>query len=245
LLIAQQVLNNDAVIKMVKAGFSDDMIVATVNGVAGSYDTSADGLIALKSAGVSEKVVAAIVAKATAPAPVLAAPAPAAATSAFPAGIDDIGVYYKDQTGAWTPLMPEMVNFKSGGVMKSFATNGLVKGDINGRIAGAHAKTSLTFPAVFAIYVPEGTDITEYQLLRLHVNSSSREFRSITGGIVHASGGATRDVVDFKPVKIAHRVFQITIDNSNKQGEFGILPPGAVGTANLGSGGKIYSFGIQ
>jgi hypothetical protein len=66
LLVAQQALNNDAVIKLVKAGLSDDLIVSTVNSQAGTYDTSTDGLIALKNAGVSDKVVAAVVAKAAA-----------------------------------------------------------------------------------------------------------------------------------------------------------------------------------
>jgi len=61
ILVAQQSLNNDSVIKLVKAGLSEDLIITTVNASAGTYDTSADGLIALKTAGVSDKVVAAMV----------------------------------------------------------------------------------------------------------------------------------------------------------------------------------------
>ena len=73
---AQQVLNNDAVIKLVKAGLSDDLIVSTIANSPGTYDVSADGMIALKSAGVSDKVVSAIIQKANAPAPAPVAPAP-------------------------------------------------------------------------------------------------------------------------------------------------------------------------
>jgi hypothetical protein len=73
LLVAQQALTNDSVIKLVKAGLSDDLIVSTVNAQAGTYDTSTDGLIALKTSGVGDKVVAAIVAKGTAPAAIQAA----------------------------------------------------------------------------------------------------------------------------------------------------------------------------
>ena len=62
-LIAQQAMNNDAIVKMLKAGLSDDVIVATINASSGAYDTSPNGLIALKQAGVSDKVIAAIVAK--------------------------------------------------------------------------------------------------------------------------------------------------------------------------------------
>ena len=241
LLFAQQALNNDSVIKLVKAGLSEDLIVSTINGSAGTYDTSAEGLIALKQAGVSDKVVTAIVLKGTAPSAAQAAPATA---SGLPAGIDEVGVYYKDKTGAWAPLLPEIVNFKSGGVMKSFMTNGIVKGDLNGHISGVHAKNSGTFPVVFAVYVPEGTAITEYQLLRLRPNSDSREFRSVTGGVMHVSGGATRDSLEFHSDKIAPRLYQITLQASTGKGEYGLLPPGATGSSNLGSSGKIYSISV-
>jgi hypothetical protein len=243
---AQQAMNNDSIVKMVKAGLSDDLIVSTINASAGTYNTSADGIIALKTAGVSDKVVAAVVARASAPAVPVAAPPPTPVAAAFtlPPGIDDVGVYYKDKTGAWAPLLPEIVNFKTGGVLKSIATDGIVKGDLNGHIQGERAKNSATFPLVLAVYVPEGTAITEYQLLRLRTNHSSREFRSVTGGVMHVSGGATRDAVEFDSTKIAPRVYQITLQQSLGRGEYGLLPPGAYGSSNLGSSGKIYSVSI-
>ena len=163
-LIAQQSMNNDSVIKLCKAGLSDDVIVTTINSSQGDYKTAPDDLVALKTAGASDKVVAAVVVKASAPM-VTAVPA-AAVGGGLPAGIDEVGVYYKDKSGAWVALMPEIVNFKTGGAMKSFMTNGLVKGDINGHINGKHAKTEVTFPAVLAVYVPEGTAITVFPTAR-------------------------------------------------------------------------------
>jgi len=62
-LKAQSTLNNDAVIKLVKAGLSEDLIISTINSQPGTYDTSTDGLIALKSAGISDKVVNAIISR--------------------------------------------------------------------------------------------------------------------------------------------------------------------------------------
>ena len=245
-LIAQQALNNDSIIKLVKAGLSDDLILSTINASPANFDTSVDGLIALKGAGASDKVVAAMVTKANAPAP---APAPAQApalapVSALPPGIDEVGIYLKDKSGAWVSLMPEIVNFKSGGFMKSMLTDGIVKGDINGHVVGGHAKTSVTFPVIFAVYVPEGTAITEYQLLRFRAHSNDREFRSMTGGVFHSSGGAARDTVEFQPTKLAPRVYQITIDVSAGKGEYGILPPGSYTSANMASGGKMYSVSV-
>jgi hypothetical protein len=243
MLIAQQGMNNDAVVKLVKAGLSDDLIVSTINASPGTYNTSADALIALKGAGASDKVVAAIVMKASGATPAVVAVAPAAVSS-LPAGIDDVGVYYKDKTGAWAPLLPEIVNFKTGGVLKSVMTDGIVKGDLNGHITGARARTTVTLPVVLAVYVPEGTAITEYQLLRLRSHRDGREFRSVTGGVMHVSGGATRDSIEFQADKIAPRVYQITLQSSTGKGEYGLLPPGAYGSSNLGSSGKIYSMSI-
>lgn len=239
-LAAQQAMNNDSVIKLIKAGLSDDLIVTTISGSPGAYDTSADAIIALKTAGASDKVIAAIIAKTAAP-----APAPAAATGPVrPAGIDDVGVYFRDRSGAWQNLEPEIVNFKTGGVMKSMFSDGIVKPDINGHIPGKSAKNVLTFPVVLAVYVPEGVDIAEYQLLRLRQNSNNREFRSVTGGVVHSSGGATRDNVEFTSQKIAPRVYKITLDMSLGKGEYGLLPPGSYTSSNMASGGKIYSISV-
>ncbi len=240
-LAAQQAMNNDSVIKLVKAGLSDDLIVSTINGSPGAYDTSTDGIIALKTAGASDKVIAAIIAKTAAPA---AAPAAAAAPPARPAGIDDVGVYCRDRKGAWVNLEPEIVNFKTGGVLKSIATDGLVKGDVNGHIPAKTSKNVLTFPVILAVYVAEGVDIAEYQLLRLRTSGNAREFRSVTGGVFHSSGGASRDNVEFQSTKIAPRVYQITLDQALGKGEYGLLPPGAVSSSNMASGGKIYSISI-
>lgn len=63
LAFAQQTMNNDSVIKMIKAGLSDDIIIATINASPGTYDTSADALIGLKSAGASDKIVSAIISR--------------------------------------------------------------------------------------------------------------------------------------------------------------------------------------
>jgi hypothetical protein len=79
---AQQALNNDSIIKMVKAGLSEDIIVSTINASPGTYDISADALIGLKQAGVGDKVIAAIVTKNAAP---VSSTPPAAATAQPPA----------------------------------------------------------------------------------------------------------------------------------------------------------------
>lgn len=77
LLLGQQTLNNDSVINLMKAGFSEDVIISAINRSLGAYDTSVDGLIALKNAGITNKEIAAIVAKAYPPTDRAALPVPA------------------------------------------------------------------------------------------------------------------------------------------------------------------------
>jgi hypothetical protein len=239
---AQQAMDNDAVMKLAKSGLSEDLIVQTINASPGHYDTGTDALIALKTAGITDKEIGAMLTKnanPNGPAPVAA---PLSAGSSLPPGVDEIGVYYKDKTGNWVQFAPEIVNYKSGGALKSIMTDGIVKGDKNGHLPGASAKLSLTRPVTVLIYAPEGTAPNEYQLLKLRVNSNNREFRSETGGVVHSSTGAQRDSVEFTSTKIGPRLYQITIGPDYKPGEYGILPPGAISSSNAASAGKMYTF---
>lgn len=78
IVFSQTTMNNDAVIKMTKAGLSDDIVISTINASPGQYITSPDALIALKQSGVSDKVIAAIVNKVASAAAPAADAAPAA-----------------------------------------------------------------------------------------------------------------------------------------------------------------------
>ncbi|HEU5457874.1 MAG TPA: hypothetical protein VFU68_04595, partial [Terracidiphilus sp.] len=58
-------MTNATVIKMTKAGLSETIIISTINSHPGAYATNPDDLISLKNAGVSDKVIAAMIAKST------------------------------------------------------------------------------------------------------------------------------------------------------------------------------------
>ena len=266
-LFAQEALDNASVTKLVKAGLSEDLIVTTINSSAGNYDTSANGLIALKKAGASDKVVAAVVLKAsgaTAAAPAAAAtPANPSlanqggagsagnttggvmlAPGGLPAGVDSVGVYYLDKDGStWQEVPAEVVNFKAGGALKHYASAGVLKGETSGIVGGNRSSLNLKLPASFILYVPEGRAPGEYQLLHLHVNADSREFRAANGGIVHDAGGALRDVMEFTSKKIAPHVYLIQFGEDMDRGEYGFLPPSDVPVGgSIPTASKIYSF---
>jgi hypothetical protein len=235
---AQEALNNEAVVKMVKAGLSDSLIVSTIQSQPAKFAISADDLVKLKDQGVSDKIMAAMVAKSSSPGTAPALPAPAA-DSDLPKD-PDVGVYYK-KGSTWQEMLPEVVNWKTGGVLKHIASAGVVKGDVNGHLDNPHSKNSLAGEVEVAIYVPEGVAISEYQLLRLHENGDSREFRTVTGGVMHESGGATRDVVPFEGKRVGKGVYKVVLPKLGV-GEYGFLPPGAGASHSSASIGKIYTF---
>jgi hypothetical protein len=253
-LPAQRTLDNDAVIKLSKAGISDDLLITTINASPGHYDVSPDGLIVLKAANLSDKVVAAIVLKANggnAGSPPVAGTAgaifrseagyPATGPNGLPPGIDDVGVYYRNQFGKWVPILPENVTFESASKLADIASAGIVRSDLNGKIEGAHAQTFAKLPVVFAVYLPENVEITEYALLELHPTQNTRMFLSAEGGFLHTEARAQRDQIVFLPEKLAPRLYQITLPADEGSGEYGLLAPGVKRTSNKEVTAKIYT----
>jgi hypothetical protein len=94
---AQEILTNESIAKMAKAGLGESLIISMIQNQPGKYSLTPDDLLKLKKEGVSEKVLATMVNKAPAKAEVAApepaapapsappAPAPAAAPAAAPA----------------------------------------------------------------------------------------------------------------------------------------------------------------
>lgn len=228
-------MDNASVMKMAKAGLGDELIIETINTQPGIYITDADSLVILKGAGVSDRVITAMINKSRRQ--LTNVPEKPIELS----DVNEIGVYYKDHTGKWIAIDPEIVHIKSGGWIKSTATHGIIKEDHNGHLNGRESKLALQCPIELLIYVPEGVSVNEYEFLRFRINSDNREFRVLTGGVFHSTGGADRDEVKFNPVRTAPHTYQFTVDKETGGGEYGILPPG---TGNVTNGGKIYTFAI-
>ena len=259
-LFAQETMTNDSVIKLLKAGLSEELVVTTINSSPGNYDTSVNALIALKKAGAGDKVVSAMILKAsgaTAATASTGASATAAGTADVPApislapgtlpeGVDSVGAYYLDKTGShWQEVPAEVVNFKKEGALKHYASAGVLKGEMTGLVGGNRSPLLLKLPVQFILYVPEGRAPGEYQLVHLHSNADSREFRAANGGIIKDAGGALRDVLDYTPKKIAPRVYLIEMGEDFEKGEYGFLPPADVAMGdNIPTATKLYSFSL-
>jgi hypothetical protein len=258
LLVAQQALNNDSVIKLVKAGLSDDLIVSTINASPGAYDSSANGLIALKTAGASDKVVTAIVMKASGASSTPQAE-PAASTATAGTNPDDstaaheAGIYiYNPSAPAGSKmsmLEPSVYSQgKTGGIFASAMTYGIAKVKMKAVLRGAHANARVSDPQpVFFFYFEEqsaglshastpfgGTSTpNEYTLLKFDVKGETRE--TLVGSMnAYGGSGGTDDkaVTTFTYTKLRPGVYKVVLNAALQPGEYGFISTAGQGVVS-------------
>jgi hypothetical protein len=166
----------------------------------------------------------------------------------LPPGVDEIGVYYKvikgDHAGEYMPLQTERVVFRSSGTLKSVLSQGILDKDTNGYIEGPKSPLVLATGTELLLYTPSGTDANEYFFLRLRGNKSHREFRTLTGGLLHETAGPGHDELVFTPKKIGTRLYTYTVPIDIEKGEYGVLPPGSANTQGIAGNSKIFTFSI-
>ena len=237
----QKLLDNDAVIRMSKADLGDALITQAIRTQPANFQTDPDDLVALKQAGVSQPVIAAMLARSSGlgqhPEPVTVTP--------LSAEVDDPGVYYKNQQGQWEPLSAELVKFREGGALKSVLTNNVYKKDRNGVVSGPRASLVLGTGTEMMIVAPKLADAVEYVILRFRTHSDRREFRVETGNIFHSESGSDRDELNIPIHKVSSGIFAFKIPADLQRGEFGVLPPGSAGAPGISHAGKIYTFAIR
>ncbi|HEY5331171.1 MAG TPA: hypothetical protein VIJ79_14915 [Acidobacteriaceae bacterium] len=243
----RRAVTNGQVVRMAKAGLDEQIILQTIQEQPGRYDVEPDDLIALKSAGVSARVISAMQAKTAGLAIHLDEPSkPGKGVVPGPVApaLDEIGVYYKDKTGDWVPLKTERVVFKSSGWVKNALSDGLIKRDMNGHLDGPKSPLILPTGVQILIYAPAGTDAAEYDFLRLETHKDSRDFRTLTGGLFTSESGSGRDELEFHPERIAPQMYTFTVPKDIVKGEYGVLPPGSANQRGLADTGKIFTFSV-
>ena len=246
------------VIKLSKAGYSDDLILEQIKKKQQHFDLTTDQLLQLKAGHVSERVIEYMIN----PVSAVAAPCPSATTSkanAAPPSVaqsqtteadnpadnavpTDVGIYVK-QEDEWTAMLPELVNWKSPGALKSAASLSFVNGNLDGVVDGPMSRNEFVSPIEFLVVMPQGVAITDYQLVQLHRRDGNREFRIVTGGMTHAATDTGRDMLIFKAVRVSPRVY--TIKLNPHAGEYGFLPPDSVTARNEAALAKIFTFRIM
>ena len=254
-------LTNQDVIEMTKLGLSDDVIIAKIRQAyeagtdAVSFDTSVDGLKALKAANVSESIIKVMINPAPPPAAVVAGANPMTIDPSLPP--PEVGVYWRD-VGKFLLLQGQLVtNTKAGGKAGSLFTYGLRNQHWDATIEGPTSKNVIRDPKpVFYLYVPEGTDSSDYVLLKLNKKDNRREFQvGSFGGVSGGKSGVQKDKeIPFHAEHLGIRVYKLTLDNALKPGEYGFfmgtgisqtMTPSRGGSRSGGAAsGRIYDFTI-
>lgn len=177
--------------------------------------------------------------------PVLMASAgiPSVRSTVAPPQLMEIGAYYQSN-GEWVQMMPEVVNWRLGGVVKTVSTVGIVKPDRNAHLRNGKSKTPVRTPVQLLVYTPDGTQISEYQLIHLHTHAHAREFRTVTGAIFHVHGDSDKDDLPFDGQHVGVRTWTISLSGL-KPGEYGLLPPGLSASQSASAQlGKMYTFTV-
>src|SRR6266851_8095801 len=127
-------MTNQDILDMASLGLGDDVILEKIRSAPETdFATDLGSLKALKAAHLSDPVIRAMINPKAAAAP--SVPAAAVAAPANPDLPDDVGIYLKVR-GKLNEVTPEVVGYKTGGVLKSMATYGMDKGHRNGTVQG-------------------------------------------------------------------------------------------------------------
>ena len=232
-LTAQEVLTNDSVIAMKKAGLSDALIIAKIRTSQTKFDTSTNSLITLKGAGLSDGVIEAMVGHAgpSGSLPAVASPAPAAAGPA--AGRESI---FHLANGRYVELKSAMSSMESNVAFFSSSSELVLKG------RKAQYRTGEKQPVFYSAWAPN-----EVPLVKLKPGDSNddRNLKISSGGF-HPFGGTqkmgirSQDTIDVDSEKDARGFYKLTPKKPLGPGEYGfVLTFGSVGA------GKVYDFGVD
>lgn len=219
-MFAQEPLDNESVIKLVNSGLSEDRVANIIETQPGKYSLATEEIGALRKAGVSDRIIAAMLQTET----------------PEPESPKELGVFWKKGDN-WIKVRPEIVYLKTGGVLKNHASMGVVKPDVNGIVYEPHSQTRVGRNVEFLIRLPQGIEITEYQLIRMHEKKDAREFRSVTGGVFHKSSGPHRDMLPFGFKEVSAGTYMVRLTGL-QAGEFGFLPP------TQRAGRRIFTFSV-
>jgi hypothetical protein len=252
-------LTNQDIINMTALGLSDDVIIAKIRSVtradATKFDTSVDGLKALKAANVSDAVIKVMLNPAPPPGPVVVAATPISQDPNLPP--PEVGVYWKDGPTFVFIQGLAISQAKVGGRAGSMFTYGIRSEHWDATLNGATSKNVVKDRRpVFYLYVPDGNTAADYALIKLEKKSDRREFQvGSFGGITGGKAGVKKDKeVPCQADHVGIRTYKVTLESDLKPGEYAFfMGTGTQSTMADGHGsarsggsasGRVYDFSI-
>ncbi|HMQ05080.1 MAG TPA: hypothetical protein PKD26_14265 [Pyrinomonadaceae bacterium] len=264
---AQEVMNNDEVISLSKAGLNGSIIIGKIRSSKTDFDMSTDALIALKKAGVSDDVVAAMLeAKSgrSVTAPANGGTVRGSGDPNDPMSLKNYGIYLyemKDGSPKMTQIQANVsAQNRTGGMFTASVTPfGLGKVKTKANLPGRNAALQLTSIApVFYFYLDatsgglntaSGIPSTpnEFALVRFNQRSDNREVTISKANSWGAKGGLSDEyVVPLKAEDLGNGIFRVTAAVDLKKGEYAFfLVNSGNSNAAAGMGSKFFDFGVN
>lgn len=266
-------MSNADVIELVKAGFSDELVIARIQQVSKrSFDLSTKALVSLKQAGISERVIVVMMGNddvgkkpsVTATPPVVPVP-PQVVTQAPPSAAvgREAGIYLATASNM-TPLEPSVFSGgKSGGVFMSAMTGGLKKTQWKAVVRSPRAmqRVQTTTPEFYFYFERTSSGLgntglvgamlgasspNEFVLVRMTEKKNERELVIGEAGAFSVSSGTrSKDTVDMTIERLQPGVYKVTSKFPLTPGEYCFFYAGGASTFMAAGAGKLFDFGVD
>ena len=234
---AEEVLTNDAVVAMKKAGLSDSVIIAKIRASQTKFDVSTQAMIGLKSAGLSDPIIEAMVSP---PGPagsagaVPAAPAGPAVPGA--AGLQERKSIFHVSGNRYVELMAGSSSRESNRAFYSSKSELVLKGK------KAQYRTSERQPVFLSAWAPDEAPLVRLKPgddhndrnLEIASGLSTRFSRTKTFGI------RSEDQVDVDAERDSRGLYRLTPRQPLPSGEYAFVI-----THGRGAVSQVYDFGVD
>jgi hypothetical protein len=256
---AAEGLTNVDVIKMVKATLGEDVILRAIESASQRhFDLSTDGLIQLKVAGVTDRIILVMqsdgkILPVAPPAPV-SAPIPPKPPSDVAGGGKANDVTQPHEPGIYVFASSKLVQLEpnvaasqgagAGSMMKSGLTMGLKKVKAKASIRGPKATTRIDGNAEFYFY-GASFNPNEFVLVKLESNDENREIVTGQVGMLGFKNGIREeDQLKTTITRLDGGIYKVVSAKNLKPNEYGFINA-ASGVSVLANGVRLWDFGVE
>ena len=264
-----EVLTNQSVIALVKAGLDKSTVLATVNNAASKYDLSTAAIINLKKQGVSTEIINAMIAKGN------KGPVASSGASESTGGTVfdklDPGIYYSDADKKLIQLEPTVfTSGKTGSGIGAALSYGIAKVKSKAILSGSNANLQIAPGATFYFVFPrnsggnignEGnqnswvssaTSPNEFILIKFKsINTSRSKSREVVTGSFGTYSGFSSGIPDdnkapFRFDKIASGVYKVYFETPLAPNEYAFIHAGgSAGSPGSAPAQKAFDFSVK
>jgi hypothetical protein len=228
---AQEILTNDSVIAMKKAGLSESVILAKIRSSQSKFDVSTSALVGLKQAGLSDAIIEAMMGGGGPP----AATAPrGSAVASPPQGRETI---FHLKGAQYVELMPAVASIETNFQVFTSKSELVLKG------RKASYRVEDRQPVFFSAWAPNEVPLVKLKPGDRHddrnLKFSSGAFMPYGG--TQTTGVRNEDVIEVDSEKDARGLYRLKPKSPLKTGEYGFVLTHGFGAG----GGKIFDFGVD